>query len=128
MIYLRDDQLSAMLRPQVRQEILQNLYDPACPSEWYRGYATGLLLARNAIRTAVNPAHALQLIDAADQRVAVPPGPGPASQDLAGLKFATMNACAYAQAASNVQQIVYTLDEELPVVARCFFTNRQAGR
>lgn len=128
MIYLRDDQLSAMLRPQVRQEIMQTRYDPACPSDWYRGYATGLVLARNAIRTAVNPAHALQLIDAADQGVPVPPGPGPASQDLAGLKFATMNACSYAQAAGNVQQIVSTLDEEMPVIARCFFANRQAGR
>lgn len=126
--YLDDERLAQLRSPAIDQETLKIRYDPTCPSEWYRGYATGLMAARAELVQATTVSNAARLVDTLDQSFQVPDDrSGPVSQPLAGYKFALMNAYLYATSASSVQQILHTLDVELPCIAYGFFANRQRG-
>jgi hypothetical protein len=126
--YLDDEQLVQLSTPPVDKETLKIRYDPTCPSEWYRGYATGLMAARAELQQATTVSTAARLVDTLDQSIRAPEDrSGPVSQPLAGFKFALMNAYLYATSASSVQQILHTLDRELPCIAYGFLANRQRG-
>jgi hypothetical protein len=126
--FLDDDRLALLRRPGVDQRTLDIRYDQTCPSEWYRGYATGLVAARAELQRATSAGNAARLVDTLDQSIEVPDDHcGPVSQPMAGYKFALMNAYLYATSASSVQQILHTLDVELPCIAYGFFANRERG-
>jgi hypothetical protein len=126
--YLDDDRLAQLRSPAIDPRTLEIRYDPTCPSEWYRGYATGLIAARAELQQATTVGNAARLVDTLDQSIQAPDDPaGPVSQPLAGYKFALMNAYLYATSASSVQQILHTMDLELPCIAYGFFANRQRG-
>jgi hypothetical protein len=84
--------------------------------------------ARAELQQATTAGNAARLVDTLDQSKPAPDArSGPVSQPLAGSKFALMNAYLYATTASSVQQILHTLDVELPCIAYGFFANRERG-
>jgi hypothetical protein len=97
-------------------------YDPTCPSEFYRGYATLLARIGDAFRSNPNLAALGRLIDAFDLAIkALPP-----DERRNGANFALMNVASYAQV-GTVPQISATLASELTCIARCFGQNRARG-
>jgi hypothetical protein len=94
-------------------------YDPACPSEFYRGYATLLNRIGGAFRTDANLAALRQLIDAFDPVIKALP----ADERRNGASFALMNVASYAER-GTVPQISATIAGELTCIARCFVQNQ----
>jgi len=94
-------------------------YDPTCPSEFYRGYATLLARIGDAFQTNANLAALRQLIDAFDLAIK----DLPANERRNGANFALMNIDSYAQQ-GTVPQISATLAAELTCIAHCFVHNR----
>jgi hypothetical protein len=97
-------------------------YDPTCPSEFYRGYATLLARIGEAFRSNANLAALGRLIDAFDLAVKALP----ANEQRNGASFALMNVANYARA-GTAPQISATLAAELTCIAHCFVHNRARG-
>jgi hypothetical protein len=97
-------------------------YDPTCPSEFYRGYATLLIRVGDAFRSKANLTALRQLIDAFDLAIKALP----ANEQRNGASFGLMNVASYAQA-GTVPQISATLAAELTCIARCFVHNQARG-
>lgn len=97
-------------------------YDPTCPSEFYRGYATLLFRIGDAFQSSASLAALGQLIDAFDLVIKTIP----ADQRRNGADFALMNVASYAQV-GTVSQISVTLVAELTCIARCFVHNQASG-
>jgi hypothetical protein len=97
-------------------------YDPTCPSEFYRGYATLLVRIGDAFRSNANLAALGQLIDAFDLAIKALS----ANERRNGASFALMNVASYAQV-RTVPQISATLAVELTCIAHCFVHNRGRG-
>lgn len=97
-------------------------YDPAFPSEFYRGYATLLVRIGDTFRSNANLAALGQLIDAFDLAIKGLP----ADERRNGANFALMNVAGYAQV-GTVPQISATLAAELACIARCFANNQARG-
>jgi len=94
-------------------------YDPACPSEFYRGYATLLAQIGEAFRSNASLAALGQQIDGFDLAIKALP----VDERRNGASYALVNASGYAQA-GTVAQISATLVAELVCIARCFVQNR----
>lgn len=97
-------------------------YDPTCPSEFYRGYATLLVRIGDAFRSNANLAALGQLIDAFDLAIKSLP----ADERRNGANFALTNVAGYAEV-GTVPQISATLASELACIARCFAHNQARG-
>lgn len=97
-------------------------YDPTCPSEFYRGYATLMVRIGDALRSNANLAVLGQLIDAFDLAIKALP----ADERRNGANFALMNVASYAQM-GTAPQIRATLAAELVCIARCFVHNQARG-
>jgi hypothetical protein len=97
-------------------------YDPICPSEFYRGYATILLRSSDALRSNANLATFGHLIDTFDLAIKNLP----ADERRNGANFALMNVAAYAQV-GMIPQISATLASELACIAHCFARNQALG-
>jgi hypothetical protein len=97
-------------------------YDPSCPSDFYRGYATILLRVRNEFHSNPNLGALRRQIDAYDQAIQALP----ADERRNGASFALMNIASYAQGGTP-EQISATLAPELICIAGCFGRNRAAG-
>jgi len=98
-------------------------YDPTCPSEFYRGYATLLVRMGDAFRLNANLAALRQLINVFDPAIKALP----ADERRNGASFALMNVASYAQA-GTAPQISVTLATELTCIARCFVHSQANGR
>ncbi|MCM1983753.1 hypothetical protein [Lyngbya confervoides] len=97
-------------------------YDPLCPSEFYRGYATLLAQVDRELRSNPNLAALRQLIDALDLAIKAMP----ADERRNGANFALCNVAAYAEK-GTIAQIRATLTAELVCIARCFVHNQARG-
>jgi hypothetical protein len=97
-------------------------YDPMCPSEFYRGYATLLARIGDAFRSNANSAALRHLIDSFDLTIKALP----ADERRNGAAFALMNVASYAQA-GTAPQISATLTAELTCIAHCFVHNQARG-
>lgn len=94
-------------------------YDPTCPSEFYRGYATLLFRIGDVFQSSASLAALGQLIDAFDLAIKALP----ADERRNGADFALMNVASYAQV-GTVSQISATLAAEFTCIARCFVHNQ----
>jgi hypothetical protein len=104
------------------RSIFAQRYDPTCPSEFYRGYATILAGISEALEAISGLPALRQLIDEFDLAIkALPP-----SERQNGASFALMNVASYAQV-GTVPQISATVDAELVCIAHCFFHNQARG-
>jgi len=121
--WLDDGALSGIARQAVADpSIWAQRYDPTCPSEFYRGYATLLIRVRDAFRSNPNLATLRQLIDAFDTAIKNLP----ADERRNGASFALMNVASYAQR-GTAPQISATLAAELTCIAHCFARNKAGG-
>jgi hypothetical protein len=102
--------------------VMAQRYDPTCPSEFYRGYATLLIRVRDAFRSNANLSALRHSIDAFDVLIKALP----ADERRNGASFALMNVAAYAQN-GTAPQISATLTVELPCIAHCFNKNKARG-
>ena len=94
-------------------------YDPMCPSEFYRGYATLLVRISDAFRSSANRAAIGQLINAFDLAIKAVP----ADERRNGANMALTNVASYAQV-GTVPQISATLASERTCIAHCFVHNQ----
>jgi hypothetical protein len=120
--WLDDATLSRLANQVCSQSIWAQRYDPTCPSEFYRGYATLLVRIGDALRLNPSVAALGQLIDAFDLAIKALP----ADERRNGANFALVNVASYAQA-GTVPQVSATLAAELPCIARCFVHNQRQG-
>lgn len=97
-------------------------YDPTCPSEFYRGYATLLLRIGDAFRSNATVTALRQFVDAFDRDLKVLPD----DERRNGAAFALMNVASYAQVGTS-PQIAATLASETTCIARCFIHSRANG-
>jgi len=97
-------------------------YDPTCPSEFYRGYATLLVRIGAAFRSNANLSALKRLIETFDIEVQALP----ADERRNGASFALTNVASYAQV-GTVRQISATLDIETRCIAHCFVQNLARG-
>jgi hypothetical protein len=97
-------------------------YDPTCPSEFYRGYATLLGRIGEALRSNANAVALSHLIDEFDMAIKALP----ANERRDGAAFALMNVASYARA-GTIPQISATLGVELTCIAHCFVHNQTRG-
>jgi hypothetical protein len=120
--WLDDATLSRFANRGCAQSIWAQRYDPTCPSEFYRGYATLLVRIGDAFR--LNPSLAAlgRLIDAFDLAIKALP----ADERRNGANFALVNVASYARA-GTAPQVSATLAAELPCIARCFVHNQAQG-
>jgi hypothetical protein len=97
-------------------------YDPFCPSEFYRGYAT--LLAR--IGDAFRRAPYLEAMRSQVEFFDVAVRTLPEGERRNGASFALANVGGYTQVGTP-PQIVATLEVELVCIANCFLENKGKG-
>jgi hypothetical protein len=97
-------------------------YDPACPSEFYRGYATLLVRISDACGHDTDPAALGRLIDAFNREIKALP----ADELRNGAGFALMNVASHAEG-GTMPQMKATLAAEVPCIARCFVHNHSRG-
>jgi hypothetical protein len=120
--WLEDGTLSRLASREVASSIWAQRYDPTCPSEFYRGYATLLVRIGDAFRSNANLAVLGHLIDHFDLAIKALP----ANEQRNGASVALMNVASYAQV-GTVPQISATLAAEIACIARCFVQNRARG-
>ncbi len=121
--WLDDSTLSRLASEGViNPSIWAQRYDPTCPSEFYRGYATLLVRIADAFRSNANLAALDQLINAFDLAIKALP----ADERRNGANFALMNVASYALM-GTAPQIRATLAAELVCIARCFVHNQARG-
>jgi hypothetical protein len=97
-------------------------YDPTCPSEFYRGYASLLSQVNAALRTVSGPLALRLLIDNLDAAIKALP----AGELQNGASFALMNVASYEQS-GTLPQVTATVATELVCIAHCFFQNQARG-
>ena len=121
--WLDDETLSRLAsRGVADRSIWAQRYDPTCPSEFYRGYATLLVRVSDASRSNRSVAAVRQLIDALDVVIKGLPG----DERRNGASFALMNVASYAHV-GTVPQISATVAAELTCIAHCFIQNQARG-
>ncbi|MFO1124970.1 MAG: hypothetical protein U1E25_06605 [Methylocystis sp.] len=122
--WLDDDTLSRLANQGVVDPSMwAKLYDPTCPSEFYRGYATLLARMIDAFRASPNLASLYQLVEEADVTIKALPD----DERRNGASFALANVAGYAQV-GTAPQISATLAAELTCIARCFVHSQANGR
>ncbi|MET0987703.1 MAG: hypothetical protein ABW034_20090 [Steroidobacteraceae bacterium] len=97
-------------------------YEPNCPSEFYRGYATLLMRIGDQFHANANLTVLGQLVDAFGTDIRALP----AGELRKGASLALANVAGYAEE-GTVQQISATLNVEVVCVARCFVHNQAKG-
>jgi hypothetical protein len=97
-------------------------YDPTCPSEFYRGYATLIYRFNQAFPPRADKSALAALVDALDLAIQALP----ADERRNGASFALTNIASYVQM-GTVQQVVMTVCRELSCIAQCFVENRARG-
>jgi hypothetical protein len=118
--WLNDASLSRLASQGVSDpSIWEQRYDAACPSEFYRGYATVLAQVGEAFRLNASPAALGQQIDGFDSAIKRLPD----DERRNGASVALKNVYGYAEA-GTAAQISATLVAELVCIARCFVQNR----
>lgn len=119
--WLDDDTLAHFATDGVSDPSLwQARYDPGCPSEFYRGYATMLSYVAAVLR--MNAHSLVNQIDALNATIQQLP----ADERRNGANFALMNVATYTQS-GTLPQIAQTVDAELVCIARCFLQNQSRG-
>jgi hypothetical protein len=140
--WLDDGTLSHLSEGVCMPHIWEQRYDPTCPSEFYRGYATLLFrISDDAFHSNANLAALLidaldfvikalpRFIPATDRAKALMEKAGVpivADERTYGASFALMNFASYAER-GTAPEISATLRAELTCVARCFVHNQVAG-
>jgi hypothetical protein len=124
--WLDDNKMASLGLPNVEQEMMQALYDPARPSEYYRGYATVLWTARMVVQNTTSVSEAKTMVLSVNLLMDTEPA---AEQLMEGARFGLYSIFAYIELGKirTVEQIIDMLDASLPVLSRCFFINRQKG-
>ena len=117
--WLDDASLSRLAQGVSDPSMWAERYDPMCPSEFYRGYATLLAQIGEAFRSNPSLAALGQQIDGFDVAIKALP----ADERQKGASYALMNIHGYAQA-GTATQVSSTLGAELVCIARCFVQNR----
>jgi hypothetical protein len=118
--WLSDEDLEELAAgPPAAEAIMSQRYDPACPSEFYRGYGSVLSWLTDGPFAGRGLGEAIDEIDGILREV-------DAGEQLNGANFAVMNVAQYLNAAP-VPQIVAHLGTEQVCIAQCFLRNRSAG-
>ncbi len=120
--WLGDGTLSRLSQGVVDPSMWEQRYDPTCPSEFYRGYATLLARIGDAFQFNANLPALRQLIEAFDQAIKALP----VDERRNGASFALMNVASYAEV-GTAPQISATLASELACIARCFAHSQANG-
>jgi Right handed beta helix region len=107
-----------------QHSLMQKIYDPSAPAEFYRGYAVVLV----AVAKMIGPADSLQRyrneldhIGAAMQTWAGTP------DQLGGVTLALANAYEYSNSGQPVAEIARHVRGEIACIAECFYLARQRG-
>ena len=124
--WLDDNQMASLGRPNVEQEMMQALYDPRRPSEYYRGWATVYWTARMVVPNTTSVSQAQTAVLAINLLTDAESTAGPLAE---GFRFGLYSIFAYIELGKirTLEQIIDMLDASLPVLSRCFFINRQKG-
>ncbi len=120
--WLGDGTLSRLSQGVVDPSMWEQRYDPTCPSEFYRGYATLLARIGDAFRFNANLPALRQLIEAFDTAIKALP----VDERRNGASFALMNVASYAEV-GTAPQVSATLASELTCIARCFAHSQANG-
>jgi hypothetical protein len=125
--WLDDNQMASLGRPSVEQGMMEALYDPRRPSEFYRGYATVLWTARMVVQNTKSVSEAQTMMLAANLLADAESTVEPLME---GFRFGLYSIFAYIELGKirTVEAIIDMLDASLPVLSRCFFISRQKGR
>src|SRR5260370_28872112 len=101
--------MASLGRPSVEQEMMQALYDPTHPSEYYRGYATILWTAHMVVPNTTSVSEAQRMVLWISLSADIQSTPGPFGE---GARFGTYSIFAYIEHGKirTVEQIIDMLD------------------